>query len=198
MGQEFAQFEEWKEYKSLDWHLLDFDFHKGIQKMIKDLNEIYKKEKALWEKDADPSGFIGINCDDSDNSVISFIRRSNDPFDFLVVVVNFTPVPRHNYLLGVPEKCYYEEIFNSDSSKYCGSNVGNFGGVMATEPGSYWMPYSIYVTVPPLGGIILKPKYDDKFFENKKKEQGIVEENKKQEEVKKDESAKETKKKKGK
>ena len=80
---------------------------------------LYKNEKALWEKDANPEGFIGLNCDDSDNSTISFIIRSNDPFDFLIIAVNFTPVPRENYILGAPENCYYEEIFNSDSSKYC-------------------------------------------------------------------------------
>lgn len=173
MGQEFAQFEEWREDKSLDWHLLDFDFHRGMKECVKDLNLLYKKEKAMWEKDATPEGFIGINCDDSDNSTISFIRRSNDPFDFLVVVINFTPVPRGGYTLGVPENCFYEEVFNSDSGKYCGSNVGNFGGVMAREPGSFWMPYSIDVTVPPLGCVIFKPKYDKKIEKPK-----VVEEKK--------------------
>ncbi len=162
MGQEFGQFDEWNEEKSLDWHLLGFDFHKGLQECIKDLNALYKNEKALWEKDANPEGFIGLNCDDSDNSTISFIRRSNDPFDFLIVAVNFTPVPRENYILGAPEDCYYEEIFNSDSAKYCGGNVGNMGGVYAKKEGAYWMPYSLNVTVPPLGAVIFKPRYDKK------------------------------------
>ncbi|OHD18955.1 MAG: 1,4-alpha-glucan branching enzyme, partial [Spirochaetes bacterium GWB1_27_13] len=157
MGQEFAQFEEWNAEKSLDWHLLDFDYHRGIQKCIRDLNTIYKTEKSLWEKDCTPEGFIGINMGDSDNSIVSFIRRSNDPFDFLVFLVNFTPVPRYNYKIGVPENCYYEEIFNSDSLKYCGSNCGNNGGVNSMQEGSFGMPYSIDVVVPPLGCVILKP-----------------------------------------
>jgi len=97
-----------------------------------------------------------------DNSTISFIRRSNDPFDFLVFAINFTPVPREGYLLGVPELCYYEEIFNSDSGKYCGSNTGNGGGVSARQQGAFQYHNSITVTIPPLGGIILKPKYEEK------------------------------------
>ncbi|HOV13600.1 MAG TPA: alpha amylase C-terminal domain-containing protein, partial [Spirochaetota bacterium] len=145
--------------KSLDWHLLDFDFHKGLKQCVTDLNTIYKREKSMWEKDCQTDGFIGLNMGDSDNSIISFIRRSSDPFDFLVFLVNFTPVPRGNYRIGVPENCFYEEIFNSDAGKYCGGNVGNFGGVSAYEEASFGMPYSINVTVPPLGGVILKPKY---------------------------------------
>lgn len=159
MGQEFAQFDEWNAEKSLDWHLLDFDFHKGMQQLISDLNHIYKSEKALWEKDFTPEGFEGINCDDSDNSTLSFIRRSSDPKDFLVVLINFTPVPRSNYLLGVPADCFYEEIFNSDSGKYCGSNFGNYGGVKASKHEVFGRPYSININIPPLGAIILKPKY---------------------------------------
>ncbi len=162
MGQEFAQFDEWNADKSLDWHLLDFDFHKGIQQSISDLNHIYKEEKSLWEKDFTPDGFEGINCDDSDNSILSFIRKSSDPKDFLVVVINFTPVPRDYYMLGVPEECFYEEIFNSDSGKYCGSNFGNYGGVKAIPGGIFGKPYSINVKIPPLGAIILKPKYTTK------------------------------------
>ena len=159
MGQEFGQFDEWNAEKSLDWHLLDFDFHKGLKQCITDLNNVYKKEKSMWEKDCQTDGFIGLNMGDSDNSIISFIRRSSDPFDFLVFVVNFTPVPRGNYKIGVPENCFYEEIFNSDSGKYCGGNIGNFGGVSAYNEPSFGMPCSVELTVPPLGGVILKPKY---------------------------------------
>ena len=168
MGQEFGQFEEWREDKSLDWHLLDFDFHRGLKECVKDLNHLYKNEKALWERDATSEGFIGLNCDDSDNSTISFIRRSDDPFDFLVIAVNFTPVARPNYILGVPEDCYYEEIFNSDAGKYCGSNCGNMGGASAREQPAYWMPYSIEITIPPLGAVIFKPRYDKKPVVEKK------------------------------
>ncbi|MCG8570775.1 MAG: 1,4-alpha-glucan branching protein GlgB [Spirochaetes bacterium] len=156
MGQEFGQFDEWNHSKSLDWHLLDFEFHKGLQKMIKDLNHIYVKENALWQKDTLPNGFEGINCDDADNSVISFIRKGKDNKDFLIIAVNFTPVPRSNYLLGVPLEGFYQEIFNSDSSIYGGSNFGNMGGVETWEEESYGKPYSIKVNIPPLGGVILK------------------------------------------
>lgn len=162
MGQEFAQFDEWNFEKSLDWHLLNFDFHKGIQYCIKDLNKIYKEEKALWELDFTPDGFQGINCDDSENSVLSFIRRSSDPKDFLVIAVNFTPVPREKYTLIVPEDCFYEEIFNSDSSKYMGSNTGNMGGVKAMNDSENPDVNYIQITIPPLAGIILKPIYPQK------------------------------------
>lgn len=160
MGQEFGQFAEWNCRKSLDWHLLDFDKHRGLQACVRDINAVYVREKALWAKDFTPDGFDGINCDDSDNSIISFIRRSDDPKDFVVAVINFTPVPRSHYVLGVPEDCYYEEIFNSDASAYGGSNVGNSGGVHARQRPAHRKPYSIEVTVPPLAGVILKPRYD--------------------------------------
>jgi 1,4-alpha-glucan branching enzyme len=162
MGQEFAQFDEWNCEKSLDWHLLEFDFHRGMQLCVKDLNHIYQQEKALWEIDASPDGFHGINCGDSDNSVISFIRKSSDPKNFLVIAINFTPVPRLAYRLGVFEHCYYEEIFNSDAKKYQGGNVGNYGGVSAFKESSFGLPYTVEVNIPPLGGIILKPRYDTK------------------------------------
>ncbi len=161
MGQEFGQFAEWNCRKSLDWHLLDFEKHAGLQACVRDLNAVYVREKSLWAKDFAPEGFDGINCDDSDNSIISFIRRTDDPKDFAVAVVNFTPVPRRGYVLGVPEDCYYEEIFNSDASAYGGSNVGNNGGVPARSGrGAHRKPHSIEVSIPPLGGLIFKPRYD--------------------------------------
>ena len=156
-GQEFGQFDEWNAEKSLDWHLLEFPSHKGLQACVKDLNAIYRSEPALWQKDTAPEGFVGINCDDSENSVISFMRRAADPDDFVVVIVNFTPIPRYGYRIGVPENCFYKEIFNSDAEVYGGSNVGNMGGVEASGNQTSWLPYSLEVTVPPLGGLILKP-----------------------------------------
>lgn len=157
MGQEFGQFDEWNHDVGLQWKLLDYDKHEGLRQCIMDLNRIYREEKALWQRDFVPEGFDGINCDDYENSVISFIRYSDDPDDFLVVVANFTPIPRENYVLGVPKNCFYEEIFNSDSEMYGGSNVGNSGGVQAIEEEAYTKPYSIYVTIPPLGAVIFKP-----------------------------------------
>jgi len=159
MGQEFGQSAEWNHDMSVAWHQLGGKFNRSLRECVKDLNRIYKTEKAMWEKDNHPSGFHGINCDDCDNSIISFIRFSSDPKDFLVFVVNFTPVPKPNYRLGVPEYCYYEEIFNSDSEKYGGSNSGNAGGMMAKKTGAYGKPHCIDVFVPPLAGVIFKPKY---------------------------------------
>jgi 1,4-alpha-glucan branching enzyme len=160
MGQEFAQFKEWQAEHSIDWHLLDFDFHRGVQNCIKDLNELYKNEKAFWEIDFSPEGFRGINCDDVDNSTFSFIRYSRDPEDFLIFALNFTPVPRYNYTIGVPNNCFYKEVFNSDSSKYCGGNIGNFGGKHAEEYGAFGYPNLINITIPPLGAVIFKPIID--------------------------------------
>jgi len=162
MGQEFAQFAEWNEDKSLDWNLLDFDFHKGMQDCVKELNNIYKSEKSLWERDFTSDGFEGINCDDSENSTITFIRRSNDPFDFLIFAINFTPVPLKNYRIGVPELCSYKEIFNSDAGKYCGSNTGNKGKLKAKKEDYFGYNNSIELFIPPLAGIILKPVYPAK------------------------------------
>lgn len=158
MGQEFAQYNEWNFEKGLDWQLLNYDFHKGMQKCVKDLNNLYKKEKAFWAKDFHPSGFEGINCDDCDNSIISFIRRTDDPKNFLVFVINFTPVPREKYIIGVPEFCHYNEIFNSNAEIYGGSNTGNPGGVMAKKSAANNKPYSLEIFVPPLAGIIFKPQ----------------------------------------
>ncbi len=162
MGQEFAQFDEWNENKSLNWNLLEFDFHKGMQDCVKELNNIYKKEKSLWEKDFTPDGFEGINCDDSENSTITFIRRSSDPFDFLIFAINFTPVPLKNYRIGVPELCQYKEIFNSDAGKYCGSNTGNKARLKAKKEDYFGYNNSIELFIPPLAGIILKPFYPAK------------------------------------
>jgi 1,4-alpha-glucan branching enzyme len=158
MGQEFAQFNEWNAEKSLEWDLLGYDSHKGIQKCIADLNKVYRENPALWQKDCSTDGFYGINCGDSDNSVISFIRYGENPGDFVVVAVNFTPVEKESYRLGVDENCYYEEIFNSDSQMYGGSNFGNAGGVWSFTEGSHGKPFSIDIKLPPLGAVIFKPK----------------------------------------
>lgn len=158
MGQEFAQFDEWNADQSLEWNLLGFDFHKGMLRCVSDLNHVYRQNPALWENDCVPDGFEGINCGDSDNSILSFVRKGDLPGDVVIVVINFTPIPRDGYRLGVNEHCYYEEIFNSDSGLYCGSNFGNAGGVHSIEVSSYGRPYSIDVRIPPLGAIIFKPK----------------------------------------
>ena len=153
MGCEFGQAEEWNAAKSLNWGLLQHRFPQGLQKLVGDLNRLYRNEKALHHFDFDSKGFEWIDCHDAPQSIISCLRRSLD--DFLVLVFNFTPVPRHNYRIGVPSAGTYREIHNSDSVYYSGSNLGN-GPVEAVE--GEWMgrPYSISLVLPPLGGIVLR------------------------------------------
>lgn len=158
MGGEFGQWDEWNFNKSLDWHLLSSESHKGLQSFVRDINRICRSEPSLYELDFKHSGFEWIDCHDSDSSIVSFIRRSKRDEDFLVVVINYTPVPRSNYRLGVPMPGFYREILNSDSSLYWGSNLGNGGGVSADKISSHNRLYSINLTLPPLAALILKPE----------------------------------------
>ena len=155
MGGEFGQWEEWNEKKALDWALLEFPNHQGIKQLVTDLNHLYKNNSALHYFDFDAEGFQWIDCMDSDQSIISFLRHG--PEGFLVCIFNFTPVIRQNYRIGVPPADHYEEILNSDSEVYQGANVGNEGYVQ-TQP-TPWMGFeqSLELTLPPLGGIMLKP-----------------------------------------
>jgi 1,4-alpha-glucan branching enzyme len=156
MGGEFGQWIEWNHDRSLDWHLLDCEPHKGLQRFVRDLNALYAREPALYEVDFEPEGFSWIDCNDNENSVVSFLRRGRDPREFVVVVVNFTPVPRESYRVGVPEAGYYRELLNSDSESYGGSNMGNAGGVEAEAAEAHGHPYSLCLTMPPLGCLMLK------------------------------------------
>ena len=157
MGSDFGQWNEWNHDDGLQWDLLQWDSHKGLQACVADLNRIYRSEPALHEVDFDPEGFEWIDCNDYENSTICYLRRARDPSDFLVVCCNFTPVVRNNYYIGVPEFTRYEEIFNSDSTYYDGSDVGNGTGVLATRNPLHGRPYSLELTIPPLGVTILKP-----------------------------------------
>ena len=157
MGNEFGQFDEWDHQKSLDWHLLKFGPHAMLQSMMRHLNRLIQREPALYELDFGVEGFQWINANDSDNSTLSFIRKATDEKDHLVFVLNFTPVPRTDYAVGVPAGGFYSEIFNSDSQKFGGSGVGNGRGVQAWREESFGLPYSTRLRVPPLGGLILKP-----------------------------------------
>ena len=129
MGSEFGQWNEWNYDTSLQWDLLQWESHQGLQKCVADLNRLYRREPALHEVDFDGHGFEWIDCHNYDDSTLAYVRRAKDPSDFLVVACNFTPVPRTTHRLGVPELCWYEEIFNSDSTYYGGSNVGNGPGM---------------------------------------------------------------------
>jgi 1,4-alpha-glucan branching enzyme len=157
MGCEFGQWREWNYNSSLDWHLLEYQEHRGLQQWVGDLNRVYRREASLHEVDFDGAGFAWIDCQDNENSVISFLRRAKDPGDFTVMLVNFTPVPRPAYRIGVPEAGYYRELLNSDAAIYSGSNMGNGGGVLSEPIASHGFNQSISVVVPPLGFLLLKP-----------------------------------------
>ena len=158
MGGDFGQWNEWNYDSSLQWDLLRWESHQGVQKFVADMNQLVRREKALHELDFDGSGFEWIDCHNYDASNLSFIRRAKDPDDFLVVVCNFTPVPRLEHRIGVPERCWYQEIANSDSTYYAGSNLGNGPGVMADDLPSHGRPFSLKLIVPPLACVVLKPQ----------------------------------------
>jgi 1,4-alpha-glucan branching enzyme len=156
MGGEFAQLNEWAHDSSLDWHLLGYGYHQGIMKTLQRLNRIYTNEKALYECQYVQNGFEWIDINDNINSVISFIRRGNSDDDVIVVVCNFTPVPRYNYHIGVPMDGKWIELFNSDESEFGGSNVRNFQEIEALEQTVHDKPFSLPLTLPPLGAVYLK------------------------------------------
>ena len=156
MGTEFAQGTEWKATGVLDWYVLDYAYHQGVQRLVKDLNRLYKAQQALHQYDFDPRGFEWIDCNDAQNSVLVYQRKADDG-EVAVMALNFTPMPRTDYRIGVPKAGAYLELFNSDSEYYGGSNMGNGPGMLLAEEKD-WMnnPYSITITLPPLAGIILK------------------------------------------
>lgn len=159
MGNEFGQGREWNVNTSLDWHLLQEDYegkayHQGIQQLCKDLNHLYRNQNALYSLDFDVQGFNWIDCHDADQSIISYIRRGTD-HSFAIIVLNFTPVPRNAYRIGVPTAGSYHELFNSDAACYGGSNLGNNAGIQSEYVPWMNQQHSIVLTLPPLAGIIL-------------------------------------------
>jgi 1,4-alpha-glucan branching enzyme len=155
MGGELGQWREWNHDGALDWEALGDPRHAGMQRWVRDLNHYYASDPALWDADSEPESFHWIDCHDHENSVISFVRFARDPRVHTVVVVNFTPVPRPGYRLGVPAAGVYRERLNSDGEIYGGSNQGNFGQVEAVDTPSHGFPCSLTITVPPLGCVIL-------------------------------------------
>jgi len=151
MGMELGQWKEWNHESSLDWHLLDFESHKGLQFFMKDLNSVYRRFPALYENDFSSEGFQWIDANDSKNSILSFVRYDKKKEHPVIVVVNLTPVPRHNYRIGVPEDTKWMEILNSDATQYGGSGTGNFGGVAANPVTYHGEDQSINIMLPPLG-----------------------------------------------
>ncbi len=158
MGNEFGQFIEWNFKQGLDWSLLSYEMHSKMQLFVKDLNKLYTSQKSLYEIDFSYDGFEWLDCNDSDHSVVSFMRKGNDPVDILIFVCNFTPVVYSDYRLGVPYATFYKEILNSDSDIYGGSNVGNLGGVEAEQTEYRQKPYSLVMQVPPLAVVVFQPE----------------------------------------
>ncbi|MCC7420503.1 MAG: 1,4-alpha-glucan branching protein GlgB [Planctomycetaceae bacterium] len=157
MGGEFGQWTEWNHDSELDWALFGHPYHDGLRRFIGDLNHRYRTEKALHERDFSWEGFEWIHADDADNSVYSFVRKAKNAEDFVVVVCNFTPVPRKPYRVGVPEAGFYQELINSDAKIYGGTDVGNAGGVYSEAVPSHGRKHSVLLTLPPLGMLVMKP-----------------------------------------
>ncbi|MBF0170210.1 MAG: 1,4-alpha-glucan branching protein GlgB [Nitrospinae bacterium] len=156
-GADFGQRSEWKWDASLDWHLLRHRPHARQLSFFADLANLYRREPAFWEVDDSYAGFDWIDCNDHENSTISFLRKGKSPGDHIVCVFNLTPVPRYDYRLGVPERVWYAELLNSDSEIYGGSNMGNLGGAMADDWGAHGRPHSLRITLPPLSALYFKP-----------------------------------------
>jgi len=156
MGAEIGQWREWEHESSLDWHLLAYEPHQGIHRWLEDLNRLMREEPALHELDFNPDGFQWIDGNDAENSVLSYLRLARTAGQELIVVCNFTPVPRQNYRVGAPRGGFWREILNSDAREYGGSGWGNFGGVEAVPIPWHGRPYSLNLTLPPLAIIVLK------------------------------------------
>jgi len=157
MGGEFGQRREWQHEESLEWNVLQYPLHAGMQHWVRDLNRFYRATPALYERDFTTDGFEWIDVHDHENSVLSFMRKGRGPDDIVVVVLNFTPVPRQNYRIGVPRGGVWRERLNSDAHHYGGSGKGNFGAVEAAPLGAHGRTHSLYLELPPLGALYLTP-----------------------------------------
>ncbi|MFM7267207.1 MAG: alpha amylase C-terminal domain-containing protein, partial [Cyanobium sp.] len=156
MGMEFGQRAEWNVWGDLQWDLLQHEPHQALQRMIDDLNVFYKSERALWGDDFTEYGFQWIDCNDTSNSVISFMRRESVGGSWLVVVANFTPQSHAHYRIGVPLQGFYSEVFNTDSSRYGGSNLGNLGGKFTDAWGIHGYENSLDLCLPPLTVLVFR------------------------------------------
>lgn len=160
MGGEFGQWNEWAHDTSLDWHLLSAPQHAGAQRWVTDLNRFYRSEPALFESDCDPRGSEWIDCSDAEASVVSLLRKAKSTADCALVIANFTPVPRYNYRIGAPKGGLWRETLNSDAKIYGGSGHGNLGGIESSPVTLHGRPYSLTLTLPPLGVLFLKSEKD--------------------------------------
>jgi 1,4-alpha-glucan branching enzyme len=157
MGGEFGQRREWSHEDSLEWHLLQYTPHRGMQRWVADLNALLRAEPALHEVDFDPAGFQWIDASDYQQSIISFLRRGRSSDDVILFVGNFTPQTHFGYEIGVPRAGAWREALNGDAERYGGSGQCNQPVVKAREKPKHGQPYSISLTIPPLAGIFLKP-----------------------------------------
>jgi 1,4-alpha-glucan branching enzyme len=155
MGGELGQHGEWNHDGSIDWYQATTPLSQGVQHLVRELNRVYRENPALYARDHEPDGFDWIDANDSRQSTLSFIRRSGDPDENVVAVFNFTPEPRHDFRLGVDTDGYWHELINTDARVYGGSGLGNQGGVMATAVPCHGRPYSLSLTLPPLGALLL-------------------------------------------
>jgi 1,4-alpha-glucan branching enzyme len=156
MGDEFGQMSEWAHDGGLEWYVLQYPFHRGLQSWVEQLNRLYRHEPALHELDADPRGFEWVDCNDHAASTLSLVRNGKSSPQSIVVACNFTPIPRIGYRLGVPAGGFWRELLNSDGKEYGGSGMGNLGGVVAEEQPVHGRPYSLNLTLPPLAAVFLK------------------------------------------
>jgi len=167
MGGDFGQRVEWNHDESLEWHLLQYEPHQGVQRWLKDLNRMYRSEPALYQVDFSYEGFEWVDFHDSDQSIISYLRKGRDSGDLVLAVCNFTPVPRHGYRIGVRRGGSWKEVLNSDAREYGGSGQGNFGKARAENDPSRPGGFSLLLTLPPLGIIILKMVFREGGRKNK-------------------------------
>lgn len=156
MGCEFGQKREWQHDESLEWSVLQYPLHDGLRRWVEDLNRFYRNEPALYQQDFNREGFQWMDCNYAEKSVVNFVRRGYNPDDTLLVVCNFTPVIRENYLVGVPSGGYWHEVLNSDTALYGGSGMGNFGGVEAAPVSAGEMYHSLMLRLPPLAVLYFK------------------------------------------
>jgi 1,4-alpha-glucan branching enzyme len=156
MGAEFGQWREWNHDQSLDWHLLEFAPHAGVQRWVRDLNHLYRAEPCLHAVDHQWTGFEWIDCNDSDQSTLAYLRRGVAPDEAVIAAFNFTPVPRHDFHLGAPWGGFWQELLSSDAHDYGGTGQGNCGGVEAEAAPCHGRSHTLHVTLPPLGVVLLK------------------------------------------
>jgi 1,4-alpha-glucan branching enzyme len=157
MGGEFGQRREWQHDESLEWHVLQYPLHEGLRRWVRDLNHVYRLTPALYQRDFTADGFQWIDSNNSDESVLVYLRKGQAPEDVALIACNFTPVPRDNYRIGVPRGGWWRERLNSDAADYGGSGIGNFGGLEASPLSSHGMTHSVVLRLPPLSVLVLTP-----------------------------------------